>query len=138
MREWKALHGPEREVMFAQRHRPGRRGYSDFADMAKLGGDGGGQATGAPAVSPPAAVLRLNLSKSDAADRTRSYEVLCTDYGMTPTRNNRGSCPRERRGREQPRPLQAGTGPRAYAAGLAGVRVGRGLPRLRGRRGHSP
>ncbi len=37
VREWKALHGPEREVVFVQKHRPGRRGYSDFTAMAKLG-----------------------------------------------------------------------------------------------------
>jgi len=36
VRKWKALHGPEREVVFAQKHRPGRRGYSDFTAMAKL------------------------------------------------------------------------------------------------------
>ena len=37
VREWKAVHGPEREVVFVQKHRPGRRGYSDFTAMAKLG-----------------------------------------------------------------------------------------------------
>ena len=26
VREWKAVHGPEREVVFVQKHRPGRRG----------------------------------------------------------------------------------------------------------------
>ena len=36
VREWKAVHGPEREVMFVQKHRPGRRGCSDFTAMAKL------------------------------------------------------------------------------------------------------
>ena len=28
VREWKALHGPEREVVFVQKHRPGRRGQT--------------------------------------------------------------------------------------------------------------
>ena len=37
MRAWKALHGPDREVMFPQIHRPGRMGLSDFTDMGKLG-----------------------------------------------------------------------------------------------------
>ena len=36
VRTWKAVHGPEREVVFVQKHRPGRRGYSDFTAMAKL------------------------------------------------------------------------------------------------------
>ncbi len=32
MREWRALHGPEREVFFEQRHEPGREGAFDFTD----------------------------------------------------------------------------------------------------------
>src|SRR5215831_8328387 len=34
---WKALHGPEREVIFEQQHRPGERAQSDFTHMADLG-----------------------------------------------------------------------------------------------------
>jgi hypothetical protein len=34
---WKALHGPEREVIFEQRHQPGERAQSDFTHMADLG-----------------------------------------------------------------------------------------------------
>src|SRR3989442_14808708 len=34
---WRALHGPEREVMFAQQHVPGERGQSDFTHMEDLG-----------------------------------------------------------------------------------------------------
>lgn len=30
MRQWRALHGAEREVSFAQEHPPGRLGLSDF------------------------------------------------------------------------------------------------------------
>jgi hypothetical protein len=37
IRLWRALHGPEREVMFRQSHEPGRLGLSDFTDMAGLG-----------------------------------------------------------------------------------------------------
>ncbi|RYY07964.1 MAG: IS21 family transposase, partial [Alphaproteobacteria bacterium] len=37
MRAWKALNGPEKEVMFPQTHSPGRMGLSDFTDMAELG-----------------------------------------------------------------------------------------------------
>jgi hypothetical protein len=34
---WRALHGPSRDVMFRQEHPPGRLGLSDFTDMAALG-----------------------------------------------------------------------------------------------------
>src|SRR5262245_15375730 len=34
--QWRALHGPEQDVMFAQAHPPGRMGLSDFTDMAAL------------------------------------------------------------------------------------------------------
>lgn len=37
IRGWRALHGPEREVVFRQRHEPGRLGLSDFTDAAGLG-----------------------------------------------------------------------------------------------------
>lgn len=37
IRAWRALHGPEREVIFRQRHEPGRLGLSDFTDAAGLG-----------------------------------------------------------------------------------------------------
>jgi len=37
MRAWKALHGPDKEVIFPQTHSPGRMGLSDFTDMGKLG-----------------------------------------------------------------------------------------------------
>jgi transposase InsO family protein len=34
VRAWRALHGPEQEVIFRQVHEPGRMGLSDFTDMA--------------------------------------------------------------------------------------------------------
>jgi hypothetical protein len=37
MRDWRAVHGPEREVMFPQTHVPGRLGLSDFTDASDLG-----------------------------------------------------------------------------------------------------
>ena len=37
VRAWKAKHGPEREIIFRQRHEPGRRGLSDFTDAGVLG-----------------------------------------------------------------------------------------------------
>jgi transposase InsO family protein len=36
IRQWRAHHGPEQDVMFAQEHPPGRMGLSDFTDMSEL------------------------------------------------------------------------------------------------------
>jgi transposase InsO family protein len=36
IRQWRALHGPQQDVMFSQEHPPGRMGLSDFTDMAEL------------------------------------------------------------------------------------------------------
>lgn len=37
IRSWRALQGPDRDVIFRQVHEPGRMGLSDFTDMADLG-----------------------------------------------------------------------------------------------------
>jgi len=37
VRQWRALHGAEREVYFAQEHPPGRLGLSDFTFCDELG-----------------------------------------------------------------------------------------------------
>lgn len=37
IRQWRALHGPERELIFRQVHEPGRMGLSDFTDLSGLG-----------------------------------------------------------------------------------------------------
>ncbi len=37
VRAWRAVHGPEQDVIFRQRHEPGHMGLSDFTDMAELG-----------------------------------------------------------------------------------------------------
>ncbi|KQQ86238.1 hypothetical protein ASF65_06950 [Aureimonas sp. Leaf324] len=37
IRAWRAVHGPEQEVIFRQTHEPGRLGLSDFTDMSGLG-----------------------------------------------------------------------------------------------------
>ena len=36
MHEWRALHGPGKEVMFEQQHPPGREGAFDFTDASEL------------------------------------------------------------------------------------------------------
>ena len=37
VRQWRAVHGPEQEVIFRQTHPPGQLGLSDFTDAAALG-----------------------------------------------------------------------------------------------------
>jgi len=37
IRKWRALNGPNRDVIFRQEHPPGRLGLSDFTDMSALG-----------------------------------------------------------------------------------------------------
>lgn len=37
MRRWRALVGPEQDVIFRQEHEPGRLGLSDFTDTSALG-----------------------------------------------------------------------------------------------------
>ena len=37
IRDWRALHGKERDVVFRQVHEPGRLGLSDFTEMDSLG-----------------------------------------------------------------------------------------------------
>jgi len=42
--KWRALHGPEQDVIFEQRHTPGERAQSDFTHMEDLGVTIGGEA----------------------------------------------------------------------------------------------
>ena len=44
IRTWRAEHGAEKEVIFRQRHEPGRQGLSDFTRMGALGVTVAGQA----------------------------------------------------------------------------------------------
>ncbi len=37
VRAWRAVHGPEQDIIFRQRHQPGRMGLSDFTAMGDLG-----------------------------------------------------------------------------------------------------
>jgi hypothetical protein len=46
IRSWRALHGPEQEVIFRQVHEPGRLGLSDFTDMGELAVSIAGEALG--------------------------------------------------------------------------------------------
>src|SRR5271165_4668100 len=107
MRGWRALAGPEQDVIFRQEHEPGRLGLSDFTDASALGITIAGVALahrlyhfrlafsgfehahvvlGSESLS---AAFR-NLDADAKEDLTLRYEAFCGHYGMTPTRNNPG------------------------------------------------
>ena len=133
VRAWRAIHGPEQEVIFRQVHEPGRQGLSDFTEMKDeavtvagvlldhrlyhfrliwsgfehahviLGGESyvalaeGLQNAlwavgGAPNEhrSDSLSAAFRNLDADARQDLTLRYDALCQNYGMTPTRNNRG------------------------------------------------
>ena len=69
MRRWRALAGPEQDVIFRQEHEPGRLGLSDFTDTSALGITIAGVAAGAPALSLPAGVLGLRACPCRARRR---------------------------------------------------------------------
>ena len=62
IRQWRALHGPEQEVIFRQVHEPGRMGLSDFTDMGKCS-------------------RRVNLSGSCSASTVRCFCQPCRMAG---------------------------------------------------------
>jgi len=59
MRTWRALAGPELDVIFRQEHEPGRLGLSDFTDTSVLGVTVAGVVLGASTISLPARLLGL-------------------------------------------------------------------------------
>src|SRR6266536_3549769 len=59
---WRALHGPEQEVIFEQRHIPGERAQSDFTHMDDLGITLGSEAF-------PHMIYHFVLTYSNVADR---------------------------------------------------------------------
>ena len=61
VRRWRALHGPEQEVIFAQKNPPGRLGLSDFTATGDLGVTIGGVPLTPFAISLPAALLGLRI-----------------------------------------------------------------------------
>jgi hypothetical protein len=91
---WRALHGPEQEVIFEQRHTPGERAQSDFTHMEEL------DVTIAGEPFPHLFyhfVLTYHLSaavrqlrKEEQEEWTARYQALMTHYGMQPTWNNTG------------------------------------------------
>src|SRR6516162_4969959 len=112
MRSWRALAGPEQDVIFRQEYEPGRLGLSDFTDMSVLGitvADVvlGGESFVALAEGLQNALWALggvprehrsdslsaafrNLDRDAQEDLTLRYQALMRHYDMMPTRNNLG------------------------------------------------
>lgn len=133
VKQWKALNGPDKEIMFTQEHSPGLLGLSDFTHLKnvvitikgeplkhilyhfRLAYSGwsyikiiqGGESFTALAENLQNALWRLggspkehrtdslsaafkNLNREIKNDLTTRYTVLCSHYGIKPTRNNLG------------------------------------------------
>src|SRR6266576_1775847 len=112
MRSWRALAGPEQDVIFRQEHEPGRFGLSDFTDTSVLGITVahvvlGGESFVALAEGLQNALWALggaprehrsdslsaafrNLDRDAQEDLTLRYHALMRHYDMMPTRNNLG------------------------------------------------
>ncbi|MEX0646856.1 MAG: IS21 family transposase, partial [Balneolaceae bacterium] len=133
VKDWKAINGPEKEVIFRQNHPPGWQGLSDFTDCDELlvtilgkpfphiyyrfylafshweythvitGGESfpalseGFQNAlfelqGCPLThrTDSLAAAFKNSGQPTEKDFTDSYEELCANYNIKPTRNNKG------------------------------------------------
>jgi hypothetical protein len=107
VKQWRALRGPAKPVMFRQQHAPGALGLSDFTQLKRVQVQVGGESFTALAEGLQEALWRLggapdehrtdslsaayrNLDRDARRDATASYEALCTHYGMRESRNNRG------------------------------------------------
>ncbi len=114
MRTWRALVGPEQDVIFRQEHEPGRFGLSDFTDTSVLGVTVAGVVLGhrlyhfrlafsgfehahvvlggAPREhrSDSLSAAFCNLDRDAQEDLTLRYQALMRHYDMMPTRNNLG------------------------------------------------
>ncbi len=130
---WKAIHGPEKEIIFRQFHPPGLQGMSDFTNCNELkvtirsvsfphliyrfclpfsnweytqvcqGGESFPalsegiqnalhELQGCPLThrTDSLSAAYKNRGQITEEDFTKSYEELCANYGMKPTRNNKG------------------------------------------------
>ena len=77
IRTWRALDGPEQDVIFRQEHPPGRLGLSDFTDMRSTSRHHRRRPARSSALSLPAGVLRLRACPC----RARRRELRCPGRG---------------------------------------------------------
>ena len=85
IRAWRAVNGPDREVIFRQEHPPGRMSLSDFTEVADLGVTIAGQLLDCRLYH-----FRLPFSGFEHTHVVLGGESFVAHYGMTPTRNNPG------------------------------------------------
>lgn len=87
--QWRALHGPDQEVIFAQLHRPGHIAQSDFTHMTDLGVTIGG----APF---PHLVYHLVLTYSNVEAVTICFSFVSRRWpkGWKPVCGSWAGCPR--------------------------------------------
>ena len=71
IRVWRAEHGPEKDVIFRQKHEPGRQGLSDFTRMGPLGVTVAGHPRRRPARAPPRRPPVRTHPDRHAPDRAR-------------------------------------------------------------------
>ena len=83
MRSWRALAGPEQDVIFRQEHEPGRLGLSDFTDTSVLGITVAG-VTAAPA-PPPAPMQQPSASRDGSTLDAGQFADEASAKGRCPT-----------------------------------------------------
>ena len=108
---WRALNGPNRDVIFRQEHPPGRLGLSDFTDMGGLGVTIAGEHIRSSALPLPAGVLRLRTRSCGARRREPAERAVGVGRraGTTPQRQPVGGVLQSRSGRSgRPHPTLRG------------------------------
>jgi hypothetical protein len=103
VRDWRALRGPRRDVIFRQNQEPGKQALSDFTDAGELGVTIAGEplahllynfvlpfsVPGEHRTDSLSAAYK-NLSREQQDDLTERYRDLCRHYGLRASRNNPG------------------------------------------------
>ena len=90
VRRWRAESGPDREVVFAQKHRPGEAAQTDFTSTTELAVTIAGQSFRASAVRDGAAVLELAVGDGvpvgvDGGDSDVACSERCSSSGRVPS-----------------------------------------------------
>jgi transposase InsO family protein len=93
IRQWRAIHGCEREVFFAQEHPPGRQGLSDFTDAGSLGVTIAGEPF--DHLLYQFALAHSGWRSSSVVDGGESFQALST--GLQSALWNLGGAPEEHR-----------------------------------------
>ena len=75
IRQWRAEHGPDREVIFPQNKTPGRLGLSDFTSVNKLGVSIGGVAKISAKLDDPGVYVDDVFENSDSLNPKRQQDM---------------------------------------------------------------